>query len=293
MTPAQIALARARTYGFVAEVLLDGWTDRALAASVGLPIAPFIPHDADVRDAHHQQVFGRAVPPYESVFRSPKGLLGGDVARQVRDDLDSVGFHYDRTDVEPDHAGLQCAALSFLCAAEADAHRDRVPTQALQQLQTEFIRSHLGRWLPLLHRAVAAQGRPECTELTGLLMDLVQDHAPIEPVAEPFEDVLANPKHGLKDVARYLLAPARCGVWLGAEDIQRVADRAELACGFGRRPQMMESLWFSAVDHQRVPDLVEALTGAIEARAIPDDPRVGATLAALRQLASAVPEVVA
>jgi hypothetical protein len=81
--------------------------------------------------------------------------------------------------------------------------------------------------------------------------------------------------------------PAECGAWFGLDDIQRIADRAELACGFGRRRQMLESLWFSAVDHGRVPQLVKSFTQALERW--PDSPQLRLTHRTLNTLSEASP----
>jgi len=289
-SPGQLALARARTYGFVAEVLLDGWTERARAVADELPWLPARPDDRDVAAARHHRVFGRGVPPYESVFCSPDGLLGGEVADELRQAYARVGFRHRRTDIEPDHAGLQAAALGWLCGAAADAHRDGVPTATdLDAMATRLAADHLARWVGLLHTAVERQGVPELTAVVALLDELVRDHAraaSTPPADAPPEDVLADPKTGLKAVARYLLVPARCGVWLGQADLQRLAAEAELACGFGRRVQMLESLLFSAVDHEQLPRLCTVLRGEL-AHWDAADPRVAATDRVLQQLAAA------
>ena len=291
MTPGEQALARARTYGFVSEVLLVGWTDRARAVASELAWLPELPADPDQAAARHHRVFGRGVPPYESVFCSPEGLLGGDEADAVRRAYTQAGFHHGRTDIEPDHAGLQAAALSWLCAAEADAHRDGVPTGSLHHMAKNLASQHLGRWVTPLRIAVDRQGVPELTAVVQLLEDLVRDHAgeaaPPEASSPP-EDVLADPKTGLKAVARYLLVPARCGMWLGQADLQRLAAEAGLACGFGRRVQMLESLLFSAVDHEELATLCEVLRAEL-GHWDADDPRVQATDTLLQRLAEAAP----
>jgi len=287
MTPQQTALARARTYGMLAELFLDGWTDRVLGVIDGLEWARSIPADPDQRAARHHRVLGRGVPPYESVFLAEDALLGGAVATAVREDYAQMGFGADRPDVEPDHVGLQCAALAFLCGAEAHALEDGVPTERFVLAQRNFLRAHLGRWVASLAIAVEGQGVAELTEAVGLLRDLVEDHGgPFGAEPEASEPLLDDPKTGLKTVARYLLVPARCGVWFGLDDIQRIAARAELACGFGRRVQMMESLWFSAVDHGRVPQLVESL--GVELDRWPPSPRVTGTRGMLARLGEAV-----
>jgi len=283
------ALARARTYGFVAEVLLDGWTPRARAVAEALGWLPPIPADPDQAAARHHRVFGRGVPPYESVFCSADGLLGGATADALRQAYARIGFSHERTDVEPDHAGLQCAALGFLCAAEADARRDGVPAEALAERSRELAGAHLARWVGLLRVAVGRQGVPELSAVVELLDELVCEHVGDRPSSsrgQVPDDLLDDPSTGLKAVARYLLVPARSGVWLGQADLQRLAAEAELACGFGRRVQMLESLLFSAVDHHQLPQLCAVLRGEL-AHWRGDDPRVAATDAMLERLAEA------
>jgi hypothetical protein len=264
------ALARARTYGWIAEVLLDGWTDRALSVAETLDWLE-LPADPDVRAARHAAVLERGVPPYESVFTAEDGLLGGPVAHAVRDAYARVGFAGLRQDVEPDHVGLQAAALAFLCAAESDARRDARPDGELARIasaQQDLLRAHLGRWVSLFAGAVARQGVAELTGVVGLLESLVVGHLD-SPLAnhsvETLDGLLDDPKTGLKDVAAALTVPVRCGVWVSVADIQRIAEQAELACGFGPRRKMLETLWFSAVDHERVPALCAAFVAELDA----------------------------
>ncbi|MFK7929778.1 MAG: molecular chaperone [Myxococcota bacterium] len=287
MTPENMALARSRTYGFVGEVLLDGWTARAVDVAASLPIGRSLPPDADRRAVEHQRVFGRSAPPYESVFCSLDGLMGGATAAAVRTTYSEIGFAGLRPDVEPDHAGLQCLALSFLCAAEADARRDGVSRPDLAEHQQQLLKRHLARWAHLLHLAVQSQGSESCTELCALLVDLVEDHSGLHPEAHDEPDLLANPQVGIRQICSYLLTPARCGVWWGAADLQRLADQADLACGFGRRQQMMESLWFSAIDHQVVPRLVDVLVGDVQRWCREGDPRPERTSTILHHMGKA------
>lgn len=255
MTPEQEALARARTLGWIAEVLLDGWTPRAVAVGASLPWLPQLSGDLAVR---HQRVMG-AVPLYESVFCGPDAQLGGALAAQVAADAAQLGFRTERHDVEPDHLGLQVAALGFLWAATADALRDGVPTRALHAVREGFAKAHLSRWIRGARIAVSRQGIDELTAVLDVLEELV----PAQAIAGEGEDLLAVKKTGLKQVARYLATPARCGAWFALPDIQRIADDAGLACGFGRRVQMLESLLFAAVDHHRLDELAASFDAEI------------------------------
>lgn len=286
MNELQLATARSRTYGLISEILLDGWTERAVGVVRGLPWADVLPDDPEQRAVRHQQVFGRAVPPYASVFLSADGLMGGDVAGAVRQTYDRIGFPASRTDVEPDHAGVLAAAMAYLTGAEADALRDGVAVEGIRARQGDVLAAHLVPWVGFFATAVRRQGVAEASEVAGLLEDLVvgQGGEP-EPAADA-EELLSDPGVGLKAVARYLLVPARSGLWLSLHDIQRLADRAELACGFGRRVQMMESLWFSAVDHGRVPELLQVFRDELTVWG--DTPRTRATRAMLDELGTSV-----
>lgn len=290
MNPQELATARSRTYGLLAEVLLDGWTERAVGVVRGLPWADELPDAPEARAVRHEAVFGRGVPSYASVFLSEDGLLGGEVTDAVRSTFERIGFPAGRTDVEPDHAGVLAAAMSFLTGAEADALRDGRAVAGLRRCQEELLAAHLVPWIGLWERAVAQQGIPEAAQVAGLYRDLVEGQAEVPEPPASTEQLLDDPKVGLKAVARYLLVPGRCGVWLSLHDIQRIADRAGLACGFGRRVQMMESLWFSAVDHGRVPELVASFRQALEPWG--ESPRIQATRALLDELGSAVERLV-
>jgi len=213
--------------------------------------------------------------------------MGGETAAAVRQTYSEIGFGGIRPDVEPDHGGLQCLAMSFLCAAEADARRDGVSRPDLSEHQQRLLTRHLARWVHLLHQAVASQGSDSCTELCALLVDLVEDHSGLHPASHEEPDLLADPKVGIRQICAFLLTPARCGVWWGAGDLQRLADQAELACGFGRRQQMMESLWFSAIDHQVVPKLVDVMVSDVERWRRSADSRPGRTLTILRRMGNA------
>ncbi len=279
----QTALARSRTYGWIAEVLLDGWTDRALEVARTLEWLQLPDGPEDVRAARHAAVLERGVPPYESVFTSEEGLLGGPVAASVREVYGRVGFSgtslAKRADIEPDHAGLQAAALGFLCAAESDARRDGRPEPELDRLRTaqrELVQPHLGRWVSLFAGAVARQGVAEITGVVELLESVVITHVDDvgtalgqtgeQPMPDvPMDALLDDERTGLKDVAAALTVPVRCGVWLSVADLQRIAERSELACGFGPRRKMLETLWFSAVDHERVPALCRAFVVELDA----------------------------
>ena len=82
---------------------------------------------------------------------------------------------------EPDHASVELEFVAFLCQREAESWDCRDPDSALQSLaqQSAFLNSHLGLWLGLFARQVAADacvvpaGRREGTDepFYGLVVD--------------------------------------------------------------------------------------------------------------------------
>lgn len=229
-------LARARTYGWIGEVLLDGWTPRAVEIAAGLDWLA-LPDDPEARAARHYRVLGQ-VPPYASVFTAHDALLGGPIAAEHRERLAPLGLP--RSDVEPDHLGLTCQALGWLHAAAHQGHPADV----------EPFRRTLG-WLVPFRAAVARQGVQEMTSLVDLLLELVGPPA-WSPANEGMPD---DPR----DRARYWATPSRCGLWLGLDDLRALAGQLELASGFGRRVKMLDTLFETAAAHERTPALLEAL----------------------------------
>lgn len=289
MTPAEHALARSRTYALIAEILIDGWTPRALGVARQMPWADALAGlSGDALAARHHAVFGRGVSPHASVFVSDDGLLGGAEAAWFADWSARAGVR-SRADVEPDHAGSIASALGWLEAARSDALRDGASTASIDALEREAL-ARLG-WLGWLSVAVDAQGAAELSEIAGLFAEITREHGACDPAPGAVERVLDDPAHGLKDLAAYLLVPARCGLWLGPEDLRRLSASADVPCGFGRRLQMAESLLFSAVDHGALPALAAAVDAEITRwdAALGPDRRREATSDALHTLARSAP----
>jgi nitrate reductase assembly molybdenum cofactor insertion protein NarJ len=273
LTPHELALARARTYRLLGEIALDGWTPRALEVVRNLPdLSPVVlGRDPEELAASHHAVLGRGVPPYESVFLGDGALLGGDVTASVRQAYADGGFRLARADTEPDHLGLELAYLAFLCSAEADALTDGLDgvATAIAERARRFLDGHLLRWLPALSHAVRRQGRVELSAVVELALELACAHR--ADVGVWYADaglamspaLLDDPDTGLSDIAEWLLAPVRSGLWLSADDVRRMALGAELPCGFGTRGQMLETLLFTGVDHERVDVILDALRAEV------------------------------
>ncbi|MFT5459537.1 MAG: TorA maturation chaperone TorD [Myxococcota bacterium] len=266
MDPVDIARARHRLYGLLGQLLVDGPTDALADTVAALPaLADAWPAgDADARQATHHRVFGLEVFPYESVFVGADGVMGGDATGALRRDLQAAGFRGGRTDVEVDHVGLELAALSWLCAAEAEALEDDVDPAPARAHQARLLHRHVARWLPALSLAVHGLD-PWTQRVLALAEELVAAHCtalgptPGWTLPPRPDDLLDDRRTGLARIARAWLVPAHSGWALSRQSIGRLAARAGVPSGFGPRWKMLEGVLAGAVDHDSADAALDAL----------------------------------
>lgn len=127
-----------------------GQTGEALAALIeapdGLEVA------ASRLAAEHSRAFlvggPQAVPPYASVWRSQKGLLWQEPARQMAGLLREAGLVIETgTPEPPDHLAIQLNLLATLLEREAEGGKTPIPA-------AEFAREHVLSWAPALATAL-------------------------------------------------------------------------------------------------------------------------------------------
>ena len=237
------ARGRARLCGVLGHFLLDGARPelQPMLRALDLPV----PAEVSVSHTRWQlDIF-----PHERVFLGD-GQLGASEA--VHRLYAAAHFEPDRTDVEADHVGLMLRAASRMYGAQAEGHD---ATEVLDALVGE----HLGRWLPAL--AVAARHHEGYAESLALAAELLPG-TPYDPV---LPDLLDDTRTGLKRVAEALLRPAWSGWFLSRSDLQRLSRESSLPCGFGPRVKMLESMLFTAVDHDDVLGLVEVFGAELDA----------------------------
>lgn len=97
------------------------------------------------------------IPLYESVYRSPSGLVNQEETVAVRRKYQKAGLlvHPDSSFPE-DHIGAELEFLFFLCqrAAQAESEAEQ---NSFFRLQQEFLRDHLSLWIaPLCDRLYSA-----------------------------------------------------------------------------------------------------------------------------------------
>lgn len=216
-----------------------------------------------------ERVFLRSVPPYESVFVSDDARRGGAASARVADTYDEIGFTEHREGrwrvAGPDHLGIELRAHAHLAAVEAAAWRADRPDEAAGAVDNErrFLAEHLARWgqvcLDELER-LAASG-PYAPVIEAVSEFLAREIATLRPMPFVEGTVVEEPsppsRLGPGRLTRHLLAPARCGYWLSADDISQGA----AALGFPWRPMdgrgHLRQLIGAATDAGELDALVE------------------------------------
>jgi TorA maturation chaperone TorD len=272
------------TYALLGQLYLEGVTAVTLPTIQIIPsLAQTVkaPFSADESAAGHQTLLGFNVFPYESIFLDGSGLLGGAVTETVQHSYREAGFEVDAGSSSPDHIGHELALLAHLCGAEADAWQDNLAFKAeqMRQLQWDFLQEHLLRWLVPFVLAVKGQKRPFYTALAELTLEFILDHVsgigiPDTQLKDNFgnwnsrnmqlSDLLANEKTSLKNIAEFLTTPLHSGIYLGRDDITRLARQQDLPRGFGDRAQMLANLMRSAVQYDGLPALLAELANIAE-----------------------------
>jgi len=302
------AEARHRAYALFGRVFVQGLACDVVEMLRALPaVAETLPEplDPDQTAAEHHEAIGRQVFPYESAFRAVDGLLGGPVSSAVHEAYRSGGFQPDTASIEADHIGLQCAYLAHLSRAEAEAEADGRAdvVERCGRLAVRFLDAHALRWWPSLAAALETQANnPWLARVATLAVELAAAHrGEVDRVAElgaepegPALD-LDDPETRLKDIVAWLLSPVRSGLFLSLDGMARAARHADLPPGFGVRSKVLESLWYTAVDHRAVPALCEAFGAEVDAteQVLDGFAAIGVDVAAARERLDATRGVLA
>ncbi|HET7486364.1 MAG TPA: molecular chaperone TorD family protein [Acidimicrobiales bacterium] len=266
---------RARLAFLLGRLLLAEPGPDAAAVVAGIPeLEPLARRDGALA-AEYERLLLREIPLFESVFRSEDGRRGGPV-------VSAAAAWYERHDFDeggrwrvpsPDHLGLELRFLGHLAAAEAAAWADDRPDEACRAVEAEraFLAEHLGPWgqvaLDALGRRASpgpfaalamAAGELLAGECERLRPD--PDHASMPAVVPERPPFPAGPSR----IARWLLAPARCGAFLDLDDLAAAAG----SIGAPWRPSdarsQLSRVVEAAADGRDLPALLAALRPALE-----------------------------
>ncbi len=268
LSPWEQAAARHSAYALLGSLLLDGVTEDSADYVAALPQLPDPGNDFDRLAAAHHALFRNSLFPYESLFLTKDGLLGGISAETVQRSYQASGYV---STSEADHIGQQLHFMAYLSGAEADAHEDdRLDLVAdIQHRQREFLSAHLLLWLAPCCVALAQQADRFYAEVGNLVWALVDDHAQMlavdpalaAPLA-PLPDLLSDEQTSLKHIARYLTTPVQSGWWLGQNELAGFGRNLDLPRGFGGRVQTLMNLFRSASQFQAGDSLLAQLQQA-------------------------------
>ncbi len=271
---AQTALARSRAYHLLGKLFLYGLTAETLEHVRAVePLRETLDVfeneagelDLDEAAADYQHIFGFNVFAFQSTFLDKTARVGSEETERVSDAYRAAGFPLVETGESADHLGVELNFLGFLSRMEAEHEGD--DAEHARQLARTFLDEHLLGWITPIAVAVRRQGHPFFTALADLTLEMVCDHraelaAPDD--AYTFElpnapDILDDPKTGLRDISKFLLAPVHSGIYLGRDDIRALSKGGELPAGFGTRRTMLNNLLRSAADYDGLPDVLDGL----------------------------------
>lgn len=275
----QRALARANAYHLLGTLFLEGVTEKVLDhVRATEDLARYLPpeldgsHDSAVRGraldelaAAYQDIFGFNVFPFQSTFLDETARAGGDETERVTDFYHEAAFPVVETAESADHIGVELNFLGFLSKLEAET--DESGSARAREYARRFLDEFLLRWLPALALTLRDHAHPFFEALARLTLELALDHrrglstaqpSPTFELPEP-DDLLENPRTGLRDIAEFLLVPAYTGVFLSRSGIQALSRKEHLPAGFGSRKNMLSNLLRSAANYDGMRQVTASL----------------------------------
>ncbi|MBK8541517.1 MAG: molecular chaperone TorD family protein [Ardenticatenia bacterium] len=162
-----------------------------------LPLLAALPELADSLDragsadltelaAEHQRLFGFNLPPYESVFLDPSGMLDAPATARLRALYRDAGWAPPAglRAAADDHLGLQLLALADMAAGGQEALAERLLTE------------HLALWAPLCVAALRRlQPHPFYQTLGALSLGLLLNALPDTIVDPQLPDLPPPPRY--------------------------------------------------------------------------------------------------
>jgi TorA maturation chaperone TorD len=267
-TRARAALARAyRLLGdLVAGPLSEELVERACQSPLlgqAIGAAPAL----DELAAEHHRAFEWSAFPHQGVYLDQGGWADGSSSIALRSLFSELGF-VARQDLPADHLTNLLGALALSLDLGDGAGSGLARSDDAASVELELLDGHLLRWLPSFAAAVCRLGLGFPAALVSQLEDLALYHremlAALVPVSEfvlePSPSLLDEPETSLADIASFLLSTVRSGLFLSREDILFVVRSAGCFCGFGDRQTMLLNALRTAVQHERLAELCEALS---------------------------------
>jgi TorA maturation chaperone TorD len=271
-----------RAYELLGTLLLAGIDAERLAVVRALPpLAERLPAEVelDALAAEHYALFGHEVFPIAGAFTGEAGLVGeGAAAVVLRAAHAAVGIEASE-DPSPDHLGQGLRILGILVDAEGQARAQgkREDARTLERWQRRVLDEALLPWMPPLLVALAGQPASMWTRVIEMAIGVLAQHRAelgglpgvVEPQGDAVGDVeavLDDPRTGLVTVAEVLVTPVRSGVYLARRDVEAIARRCDMPCGFGPRKGMLERLLRGAAEYGELPRVLDELRRVLQVR---------------------------
>lgn len=270
-TSSAVKAAQARHHGYalLGRVYLEGVSAETFSLLSTIPGLPTPPPVNDESAATYHRLFRFNLFPLESVFLEANGQPGGAVTHKLAHFYAACNFptHNDRADL----LGHELALLAFLTAAEADAIEDGEVrmSELIAGMQQKFIEQHLMQWLPPFVVAMQRLGGEFYSAIAQLTWLMVANHkqAPFQATQlDAAPAFLEEDGTGLKEIADFLATPIKCGVWLGRDEISKLARSHDLPHGFGSRRQMLTNLLRAASQFDTFDSFLASLQQLINDR---------------------------
>lgn len=220
---------------------------RALSECREIPSLALHASEPSVLAAAYADLFLLNVYPYGTAFTDHSGELNGPAAAQA-------ARHYENKDFRPpelfevgapDHVGL---GLAFLDHLERRGEKD-----------AGFLGSFL-EWVPIACLAVERESsahpfyRAVAVATRQRLMEDLPELLPVPESAIPEEEEI-----GLSHVVRFLLSPARSGLFLSRAKLGQLARSAGMRLPFGSRFDVARTLFQTAGEGGKVGTVLDLL----------------------------------
>jgi len=236
------------------ELLSSVWLHEPNAETISRAVKELnLPHaDPDELASAYTDLFLLNVYPYGTVYTDPDGELNAPAAQQVADLFEAHHYHPPELNQvgAADHVGLCLGFLSFASIND------------ISNIQLD--------WLPICCLAVEREpsAHPFYRVLASRTGDLLLN-APMTNYQLPIFDLQSlfsqDDEIRLRDIVRFFLAPARCGVFLSRSRLGQIGKQIGARLPFGSRFEVAESLFASAGEAEILDKLTSTLKDEVEA----------------------------
>ena len=256
----------------------DSDTISRASIELGLPVA-----DPSTLALAYADLFLLNVYPYGTAFSDPSGELNGPAAQRLAALYEAHGYQPPELNLvgAPDHLGLCLGFLAHL--AERDVDADLADTKVRSSFCADLL-----VWAPVC--CLAAERNPSTHPFYRTLAACTREHLLAEtsksqtprgrfavsnlrsqvptPELQNQQSTIhiqqSEDEVRLRDIVRFFLAPARCGVFLSRSRLGQLAKALGVRLPFGSRFEVAEMLFESAGESGQVAELLRALGAEVE-----------------------------